>query len=256
MRTHHAAPPGTGTLLGVWAHPDDEAFLSAGLMARARAAGERVLVATATFGERGTSDPQRWPPERLGPLREQELAHSLEILGVSEHRWLGHRDGELAGVRRRVGRTQVTDLIDEVRPDTVVTFGPDGLTGHDDHRAVSGWVTDAWRRTGRAGRLWFATLTPSFHRVWGRLHDEAGLWVEGRRPPATGESDLAARVAFDEELARRKYAALRAHASQTDGLVTLAGEERFRRWWSQEVFVAAAETDTGARTAGGVHARR
>ncbi|HLN76780.1 MAG TPA: PIG-L deacetylase family protein [Nocardioidaceae bacterium] len=241
MSNHHAAAPRTGTLLGVWAHPDDEAFLSAALMARARAMGDRVVVATATRGERGTSDPERWPPERLAPLREQELARSLDILGVSEHRWLGHRDGELAEVRRSAVVSQIADLIDEVRPDTVVTFGPDGMTGHDDHRTVSGWVTDAWWRAGRPGRLWYATLTPSFHHRWGRLNDEVGLWFEGSRPPATSEADLAGQVFFDEELVEQKYAALRAHASQLDGLVRLVGEERFRRWWAQEFFVAAPE---------------
>ncbi|HEX3261549.1 MAG TPA: PIG-L family deacetylase, partial [Pseudonocardia sp.] len=46
-----------GTVLGIWAHPDDEAFLSAGLMAAARDAGQRVVCVTATLGEHGTSDP-------------------------------------------------------------------------------------------------------------------------------------------------------------------------------------------------------
>ncbi|HXV94036.1 MAG TPA: PIG-L family deacetylase, partial [Pseudonocardia sp.] len=47
-----------GTILGVWAHPDDETFLTAGLMALAREAGNRVVCATATRGERGTDDPE------------------------------------------------------------------------------------------------------------------------------------------------------------------------------------------------------
>lgn len=62
-----------GTLLGVWAHPDDEAYLSAGLMALARRDGQRVVVVTATFGEHGTDDPHRWPPTRLARHRRQEL---------------------------------------------------------------------------------------------------------------------------------------------------------------------------------------
>ena len=65
------------TLLGVWAHPDDEAYLSAGLMAEFRRRGDRVVVVTATLGERGTSDPVAWPPERLAVLRERELRSSL-----------------------------------------------------------------------------------------------------------------------------------------------------------------------------------
>ena len=55
-----------GTLLGVWAHPDDEAYLSAGLMALARRGGERVVVVTATAGEHGTDDPD---PVAAGPPR-------------------------------------------------------------------------------------------------------------------------------------------------------------------------------------------
>src|SRR6478609_2030889 len=55
-------PIDLGTLLGVWAHPDDEAYMTAGLMSMARSAGHRVVVATATKGEAGTDDPRAWPP--------------------------------------------------------------------------------------------------------------------------------------------------------------------------------------------------
>ena len=54
-----------GTILGVWAHPDDEAYLSGGLMAMARDAGARVVCVTATRGELGTPDPRTWPPDQL-----------------------------------------------------------------------------------------------------------------------------------------------------------------------------------------------
>lgn len=234
-------PPATGTLLGVWAHPDDEAFLSAALMAHAVDAGERVVVATATRGEQGTSDPRRWPPHRLGPLRERELERSLAVLGVRDHRWLGHHDGTLLDVPRGQAVEQVAALIEEVRPDTVVTFGPDGMTGHRDHRTVCAWVGAAWRATGRSSRLWFATLTPSFHATWGGLNDEVGLWFDGATPPVTPEEDLAAQLVCDEALSRRKYDALLAHASQMDGLVARVGQETFRRWWAVESFVEAGE---------------
>ena len=83
----------TGTLLGVWAHPDDEAYLSAGLMAAARRHGHRVVVVTATAGEHGTAHPDVWPPARLAAHRRDELAASLAALGVVEHLVLGHADG-------------------------------------------------------------------------------------------------------------------------------------------------------------------
>lgn len=228
----------TGTLLGIWAHPDDEAFLSAGLMAATARAGNRVVVATATRGELGATRAGH-SPELLAALREQELSRSLGAVGVTEHRWLDHRDGDLPTVRREDGVDQVAQLVDEVRPDTIVTFGPDGMTGHSDHQAISSWVTRAWHETGRRSALWYATLTPAFHRTWGALNDDVGLWYPGHRPPATDPADLAAQVVCRGELGDLKHAALRAHASQTDGLVARVGEERFRAWWATEWFVAA-----------------
>ena len=229
-----------GVLLGVWAHPDDEAYLTAGLMSSARAAGHRVVVATATRGEHGTDDPHSWPPERLATIREHEMAASLAALGVTEHRWLGHVDGTLDQVPATEGIAQVAALIDEIRPDTIVTFGPDGMTGHSDHRTVSGWVTAAWEEAGRVGRLWYATVTPEFHQQWASVNDDVGFWFEGTTPPSDESSDLAFAVHCDDALLDRKVVALQAHASQTLPLIRQVGAERYRRWWATESFVDAS----------------
>src|SRR4029079_5500641 len=82
-----------GTILGIWAHPDDEAYLSAGLMALACDNGQRVVCVTATRGESGTPDPVAWPPDRLAAERTREMARCLDVLGVREHHWLPYRDG-------------------------------------------------------------------------------------------------------------------------------------------------------------------
>jgi LmbE family N-acetylglucosaminyl deacetylase len=228
-----------GTLLGVWAHPDDEAYLSAGLMARVRQLGGRVVVATATRGELGTDDPDRWPPERLALRREEELHESLTVLGVEEHHWLDHRDGTLASVAPGHGVEQVAALVDEVRPDVLVTFGPDGMTGHDDHRTISAWATEAWRRTGAHGALWYATLTPEWHATWEPVNRELGVWYDGSTPPVTPRRDLAAHLRCGGHLMAKKEQALRAHATQTEGLQAILGPVRFRSWWADEAFVAA-----------------
>jgi LmbE family N-acetylglucosaminyl deacetylase len=238
--------PSTGTLLGVWAHPDDEAYLSAGLMALARQAGHRVVVLTATRGEHGTGDPVTWPPERLAGHREQELEASLAVVGVREHAWMEYADGSLHRVRRRDAVAAIERTIRDVRPDTIVTFGPDGMTGHSDHRVVSSWVTEAWCRTGRLGALWYATLTPRFHRRWGPLNTEVGLWMAA--PPTTPEHSLAAEVRCTGPLLEAKHQALRAHASQTAALEELVGTETYRAWWSSESFVAV---DAAAAVRGG-----
>src|SRR4051794_10788189 len=129
------------TLLGVWAHPDDEAYMSAGLMAEFRRRGDRVVVVTATLGEHGTADPATWPPARLAAVRHCELRNSLAALDVDELRLLGYEDGDC---ERHDATAIIAGHIADIRPDLIVTFGPDGMTGHPDHRAVSRWTTDAW----------------------------------------------------------------------------------------------------------------
>ena len=224
------------TLLGVWAHPDDEAYLTAGLMAEFRGRGDRVVVITATLGERGTSDPVAWPPERLAVLREHELRTSLAAVGVDELHLLGYMDGECTW---NDGTDRIAELMAEIAPDLIVTFGPDGMTGHPDHRAVSAWTTDAWRVARPQADLWYATLGTDYYAQWGALSDHVGLWAEQPSPPCAADHELAARVTLDNESLDRKLAALQAHASQTTGLIEAVGLGTYREWWRTEYFVAA-----------------
>jgi LmbE family N-acetylglucosaminyl deacetylase len=229
------------SLLGVWAHPDDEAYLSSALMASVRRSGGRVVVATATRGEHGTPDPETWPPEALARVRQQELMDSLAHIDVREHEWLGHGDGLLPDVPSEIGVTQVAELIERADPDVIVTFGPDGMTGHPDHQTVSAWVTEAWRRTGSRAELWYATTTPEFQEEWDELHRRLDIWFDGALPPVTPASELALEVVCDQDLLDLKYRVLQAHASQTAVLEELLGTDVFRAWWSREFFVAARE---------------
>ena len=93
-----------GTILGIWAHPDDEAYLSGGLMALARDAGPRVVCVTATRGELGTPDPATWPPDRLAAERTAR-AGALPGRSSASPSTTGSAtaDGECAAVRRGGG---------------------------------------------------------------------------------------------------------------------------------------------------------
>ncbi len=224
------------TLLGVWAHPDDEAYVSAGLMAAFRARGDRVVIVTATLGEHGTSDPTAWPPAKLAARRHVELRNSLAVLDVDELHLLGYEDG---GCEKRDGTDAIANHIAALEPDVIVTFGPDGMTGHPDHRAVSRWTTDAWAATRPAADLWYATLTPEFHREWGSVNEQVGLWADQPEPPCTERSDLAHHTVLPDELLDLKVAALRAHTSQTQPLIDMVGPESYRAWWRTESFRSA-----------------
>ena len=225
-----------GTVLAVWAHPDDEAYLAGGLMALAVDADSRVVCVTATRGEHGTTDPLRWPPARLAAVRERELAASLAALGVEEHHWLGIEDGTCASTSPIAPVATIARLIRDVGADMVVTFGPDGLTGHPDHRAVSRWTTQAWAVSGARGRLLHATCTASFAKRFRSVHEHFDVFEPGL-PRAAPEADLALGLSLSGELLDRKIVALRAHASQTAGLIAAMGEDLFREWCAEENYL-------------------
>jgi LmbE family N-acetylglucosaminyl deacetylase len=226
-----------GTIMGIWAHPDDEAYLSAGLMALARDAGSRVVCVTATRGELGTPDPLTWPPDRLAAERSLELAKSLEILGVTEHDWLGYRDGECAAVHASEPVARLRAAMELVRPDTVVTFGPDGITGHPDHQAVSAWTTAAFDLAAPAGaRLLYAAFSGRRVRRWSDLTDPLGVFPPGY-PVSVPDDHLAVDLVLQPDIAARKVGALTAQVTQTAGIIEAMGIERYTAWMSEESFV-------------------
>jgi LmbE family N-acetylglucosaminyl deacetylase len=220
--THDRAANPLGTILGVWGHPDDESWLSAGLMARAARAGDRVVCVTATRGELGSPDEALWPPgPPLAAVRTKELEACFVLLGVKEHHWLDYPDGGCRDVDQDEAVRRVSEIMAEVQPDTVLTFGPDGMTGHDDHKAVCAWATAAFRDVGKPGAvLGYATNTPE--------------WLA--EPPCTPRDDLLFFVDLAGDELATKLAAMRVMTSQVTGLIDGLGEDFFRSGLAEESF--------------------
>ncbi len=154
------------TMLAVFAHPDDEAFVGPLLSHYARQ-GVRVHLAIVTDGAKGGS-----PRTGIsaGPetarVRAEEARCSCHELGIEAPTLLGFEDDELgrandppAGYLAEVVRA-IRTLLAQVRPDAVVTWGPDGGYGHPDHRLVSAVVTQAVqaRVEGAPSRLFYPGL--------------------------------------------------------------------------------------------------
>lgn len=229
-----------GTILGVWAHPDDETYLSAALMAAAVRNGQRMVCVTATRGEKGSWDEERWPSATMGQVRQAELERCLEILGVTEHRWLGYLDAECADVSLDEGIARAVSLIDEVAPDTVLTFGPDGMTDHPDHKAVSAWTTAAFGRAAKPGaRLMYATQTPEWAERFVPILNRFNVFAPGT-PPVTARAELAIDLTIPADLLDLKMRAIEAHASQVDGMLSVYGPDLFREANAGEYFRLAA----------------
>ena len=238
-------------MLSIWAHPDDETFLAAGVMAAAVDRGDRVVCVSATAGERGTPDPEAWPPARLGALRRREAAAAMAVLGVTEHRILGYPDGELPAIDHEAGVARMVALITEVAPDIIVTFGPDGTTFHPDHITVHRWVTTAWERLQRPARLLYSATTSEHLSRFADLYEEWGVYMTDERPVGVRPDEVALQVVLEGQALDRKLAALAAMESQTRDVMATLDPDVFAADIAEECFVdavlnAAAEAPGGA----------
>ncbi len=146
------------SLLGIFAHPDDEQLMS-GAFARYAAEGVRTGLICATRGEAGEiaeADPPLATPETLGRVREGELRAAADVLGV-QHLWfLDYRDSGMMGtpdnenpasfyrVDTNEALGKIVKIIREFKPSVMVTFDPTGGYGHPDHLTVHKLATSAF----------------------------------------------------------------------------------------------------------------
>lgn len=132
-------------LLAILAHPDDESLGFGGTLAKYAAEGVETYLVTATRGERGRfgvlgkgSD-----PVEVGRFREAELRGAAAVLGIREVSILGYPDGGVDQVEAPIAIREIVSHIRRIRPDVIITFGPEGAYGHPDHIAISQFTTAA-----------------------------------------------------------------------------------------------------------------
>jgi len=130
-----------------------------------------------------------------------------------------------------------------VRPDTVLTFGPDGQTFHPDHIAVGRWTTIACAASGHEPRLLYATMTPDWATALGQYVDMADLMMTDAEPPTTPIDELSLWFVAEGEVLERKTLALECQASQVAPLIAMAGREAFQTLNADEVFRDPAPGD-------------
>ena len=136
-------------MLAVFAHPDDESFGSGGTLAKYAHQGVQIILLCAIRGEAGISGVN---PKEAGDIRMSELQQAAEHLGIEVY-FLGFPDGELAQLKPETLLEIVACWIDLVQPQVILTFGPDGVSGHPDHITISNIVTQAFDLTYKKGVL-------------------------------------------------------------------------------------------------------
>ncbi len=130
--------------MAVFAHPDDEAFGTGGTLTKYAAEDCDVYLVTATRGEAGQiAEPDLATPANLPYVREQELRCACQTYGIHPPRFLDYQDGQLPIVNQGQAVGRLVRIIRELKPQVLITFGPDGIYGHYDHIAVHHWATIA-----------------------------------------------------------------------------------------------------------------
>jgi LmbE family N-acetylglucosaminyl deacetylase len=126
-------------LLAILPHPDDESLGMGGTLAHYATEGVETYLVCATRGERGWSGPPQDHPglEALGRIREAELRCAAEVLDLDEVSFLDLIDGEVDRAKPDEVLPPMVAHVRRIRPQVVVTFGPDGTYGHPDHIALS-----------------------------------------------------------------------------------------------------------------------
>ena len=132
----------TRPLLAVFAHPDDERVIGP-LLSRLSREGREVHLVIATDGSKGVRDHAGIPAgEALAAARKLEAECAAKRLGVRQLHLLGLEDGGLASFATLARlRSELEKVLTSVRPVAIITFGPEGGTGHPDHRLVGNVVT-------------------------------------------------------------------------------------------------------------------
>jgi LmbE family N-acetylglucosaminyl deacetylase len=194
-------------ILGVFAHPDDETLCAGGTLAKYASAGAEVCVVSLTKGEAGQiRDAGAATRATLRAVREKEFHAAGDALGLTETRCFDYPDGGLSTIDNQLLLRLASELITEIDPDVVVTFGPDGFSGHTDHIAVGAAVTAACYelRPTRSIRLFHC------HRPQSRmlLRDHLAAWVIELTTRFIGPKDFVRALSvFSREATSLGYAA-------------------------------------------------
>lgn len=145
-------------VLAIFAHPDDEAFGPGGTIALWAQQGIEVHLLCATKGEAGICV----DGQIASQVRANELESSAKILGIRSIQYLNYLDGEIGNIQMVELEKIISQKINEIQPDTLLTFNLNGVSGHLDHIAVASAVTKSFEKQDIAQQLYYFTEKKAF----------------------------------------------------------------------------------------------
>jgi len=251
--------------MAVHAHPDDEATSTGGVLARYSAEGVRTVLVTCTDGACGDGPGGAKPgeeghhPAQVVEIRRRELEASCEVLGVRHLELLGYPDSGMMGWPQNDApgsfwstpvaepAARLAALMEQYRPQVVVTYDANGFYGHPDHIQAHRVTMAAAEATGIPAKVYYTTVRRSGRQHFAQRLRDAGLelpWGDDGPPSDWGAPDEEIDACLEvSDFADQKYEALAAHASQSENIFFLRmGREIFAELMGSELFVRAVDS--------------
>lgn len=216
-------------IVAVVAHPDDEAAIAQLLVKYGKT--KKVYIIIATDGRYGVR-PGFPTGDALVKLRQAESECACAALGIEPPVFLGFTDGfdttdqTKDGIRAYFERSAqlkrvLAEKLENLNPDAIVTFGPDGDTGHSDHRMVSNMTTEVILSKGWVERF------PLYYLGWQQKDDEKLKKSIGVGLNTVASRYLNVSIGFTEEEERTAMRSLECYKSQLT-------PEEVAQWAAQE----------------------
>ncbi|QGQ98285.1 PIG-L family deacetylase [Paenibacillus psychroresistens] len=154
----------THTIGFIYAHPDDETFLSACLIRQLADQGHKTVLLLATKGDAGkkNGDVGHLSNAELAAVRELEMKKAADIMGITHTEYLNYPDGKLNTIDSTEFVDNVVLFINKHQPSVIFTFPEDGGNGHLDHMAISDITSKAvWsERCDSVQKLYYVATNP------------------------------------------------------------------------------------------------
>lgn len=251
-------------LLCILAHPDDESLGLGGTLAKYAREEVDTYLLMATRGERGRYGKAKTSPgmEVVAEARTAELLAASKVLRIKEVSFLNYIDGDLDQVEASEIISKISLQIRRIKPQVIITFGPEGAYGHPDHIAISQFTTAAIvkaadlnfktinHKTFSVPKLYYMAWPPSKWDAYQTAFKELSMQVDGIKRQATPYPDWAITTRIDtSDYWKIAWEAILCHETQMvayEGLRTLNEEQHLDLWGKQE-FYRAFSTVNGGR---------
>lgn len=194
------------TIVGIFAHPDDESFGPGGTIAKLAKKND-VYAICVTGGDAGQNARIR-TTRKLSEIRKEEYHKAAKILGIKKSYCLKYEDGTLSNNKYHEIASKIETLLRKIKPDTLITFEPKGVSGHIDHIAVSMITTYIFKKNSWIKKLMYYCIRDTRREEY--LDDYFIYFPEGYKMSEIDE-EVDTTNTF-----KQKLDAIKAHKSQKE----------------------------------------